>query len=136
MKTSFFEQAASYLKIEPKILKRLKSPQRVIKDEVKIKLDNGQIKKFKAFRVQHNNARGPYKGGIRFHPEVSLKEVKALAFGMTIKCAVAGIPFDVPAPDVGTNEKIMRWMVEEYRKFKKSLKNEALASFTGKPVEY
>ncbi len=71
----------------------LKKPQRVIKKQVKVKMDDGKIKPFKAFRSQHNDARGPFKGGIRFHPNVSEDEVKALSIWMSIKCAVAGIPY-------------------------------------------
>jgi len=56
-------------------------------------MSDGSIKNFSGYRVQHNNARGPYKGGIRFHPQVDIKEVKALALAMAIKCAVVGIPF-------------------------------------------
>lgn len=71
----------------------LKHPQRVIEVAVPIRLDNGELKVFTGFRVQHNNIRGPYKGGLRFHPQVDLDEVKALSFWMTIKCAVADIPY-------------------------------------------
>lgn len=67
-------------------------PDRVIKKELEITLDSGQKKKFTAFRSQHNNARGPYKGGIRFHPLVSEDEVKALSMWMTWKTAIVGIP--------------------------------------------
>lgn len=83
--------AAKKLKIEKKV-KPLQRPDRILRAEIPVKMDNGQTKKFKAFRVQHNNKRGPYKGGIRFHPNVSLDEVKALSFWMTIKTAVVGIP--------------------------------------------
>ena len=76
----------------PKKIKNLKRPNRILQAQIPVVMDNGQIKKFQAFRVQHNNKRGPYKGGIRFHPNVSLDEVKALSFWMTIKCAVVGIP--------------------------------------------
>lgn len=87
------EEASSYLKLEPKVLEQLKSPKRIIEKEISIKLDSGKTAKFKAFRVQHNNVRGPYKGGIRFHPKVSLEEIKTLAFWMSLKCAVVGVPF-------------------------------------------
>lgn len=164
------ERAVSFLKLESKIFEKLKSLEKVIEKEISIKLDNGKLAKFKAFRAQHNNARGPYKGGIRFHPKVSLEEVKTLAFWMSLKCAVAGVPFggakggvivdpkklsqaelerlsrayvqafasylgpkvDVPAPDVGTNAKVMAWMVDEYEKI---VGHPAPATFTGKPVE-
>lgn len=72
---------------------QLKQPDKVIEGEIKIKLDDGSTKKFQAFRSQHNKARGPYKGGIRFHPNVTREEVLALSTWMTWKCAVTGIPY-------------------------------------------
>jgi glutamate dehydrogenase/leucine dehydrogenase len=71
----------------------LKEPDRVIEGELEIQMDDGSTKKFTAFRSQHNNARGPYKGGIRFHQNVSKEEVKALSTWMTWKCAVTAIPY-------------------------------------------
>ena len=68
-------------------------PQRYIEGKISIKAANGKIKKFTAFRIQHNDARGPFKGGIRFHQNVSKDEVQALATLMSLKCAVAGIPY-------------------------------------------
>ena len=68
-------------------------PQHIHQKTVSIKLDNGKTKDYQAFRVQFNNARGPYKGGIRFHPDADLEEVKALAALMAIKTAVVDIPF-------------------------------------------
>ncbi|MBM4402725.1 MAG: Glu/Leu/Phe/Val dehydrogenase, partial [Candidatus Cloacimonetes bacterium] len=96
-----FQNALCYLKhVEPyiktedeKYLNYLKRPSRTIKGEIEIVADDGQKKKFKAYRVQYNNALGPYKGGIRFHPQVCENEVCALGFWMALKCAVAGIPF-------------------------------------------
>jgi len=172
------QKAAKYLKIRPDILEIFKWPQRVIELNVPIEMDDGTIKLFKAFRSQHNNFLGPYKGGIRFHPQVCLEEVMALSAWMSLKCAVAGLPYgggkggivvdpkklsenelkrlsqayavaltpfigpytDVPAPDVGTDAKIMGWMSDAYaselkNKNLKLKKNEILATFTGKPVE-
>lgn len=86
-------QAASILNLEPKWLERLSKPERVLVQELSIKMDNSETKNFKAYRVQYNSARGPYKGGIRFHPQVDMDEVKALAFWMSIKCAVVDIPY-------------------------------------------
>lgn len=74
-------------------LDRLMTPDRVINADVSITLDNGEVAQFPALRVQHNAARGPYKGGIRFHPQVDVEEVRTLASLMTWKCAVANIPF-------------------------------------------
>jgi glutamate dehydrogenase len=76
-----------------KALKLLKSPQRFLAKKLKVKLTNGKTKIFQVYRSQHNDARGPYKGGIRFHPNVSEDEVKALSTWMSIKCAVTGIPY-------------------------------------------
>lgn len=70
----------------------LKTPQNVVKGSIKVKMDSGKTRTFQAFRSQHNNARGPFKGGIRFHPQVSEDEVKALSVWMSIKTAVADIP--------------------------------------------
>ncbi len=163
------------------IIQKLIEPDAIHELNVPVEMDDGSVKLFKGFRIQHNNACGPYKGGIRFHPGVSREEVQALATLMSIKCAVAGIPygggkggvivdpkklsekelervsrgyakalakfidpeFDVPAPDVNTNPKIMSWMVDEYTKLKikneklkinKKIKNYLIATFTGKPV--
>lgn len=146
------QTAATKLKLPVEMLQRLQRPQRIIQAAIPLRMDDGSLKIFPAYRVQYSNARGPYKGGIRFHPDVTLKEVQALAFWMAVKCAVVNIPFgggkggvavnpkrlsedelerlsrgylqafadalgperDVPAPDVGTNAKIMDWMADEY----------------------
>ncbi len=71
----------------------LKKPQNLLKKKLILKLSNGKTKTFQAFRSQYNDARGPYKGGIRFHPNVSESEVKALSFWMAIKCSVVDIPY-------------------------------------------
>lgn len=76
-----------------KIVEKLKRPQRIIKGKIKVVMDDGEKKFFQAFRSQHNNARGPFKGGIRFHPNVSLDEVKALSMWMSIKCSVLDLPY-------------------------------------------
>lgn len=141
------EQAVLEQKIE-----RLQEPQRIIGVYIPVTMDDGSQRIFHGWRVQYNNARGPYKGGIRYHPNVSLDEVRALSFWMALKCAVADLPLgggkggiivdpkklsekelerltrgfgraiadvigpdkDVPAPDVNTNGKIMRWLLEEF----------------------
>lgn len=70
------------------------TPEKIIKGKIAIKRGSlGKRKTFQAFRIEHNNARGPFKGGIRFHPDVSEDEVRALATLMSLKCAVAGIPY-------------------------------------------
>lgn len=81
------------MQIEPDELEILRKPDRILQVSLPVLMDDGRIKVFTGYRVQYNNIRGPYKGGIRFHPQVSLDEVKTLAFWMTIKCAVADIPY-------------------------------------------
>jgi glutamate dehydrogenase (NAD(P)+) len=73
--------------------KYLSEPRKIFDVAVTVKMDNGDIDIFRGYRVQHNNNRGPFKGGIRYHQDVNLDEVKALAMIMTWKCAVANIPF-------------------------------------------
>ena len=85
--------ACDRLNADPAVYEILKSPQRVLEVTFPVKLDNGTVKTFTSYRSQHNNAVGPYKGGVRFHPNVNLDEVKALSIWMTIKCCVAGIPY-------------------------------------------
>lgn len=73
-------------------IERMRHPDRDIRISIPVKMDDGSLRIFEGYRVEHNDARGPYKGGIRYHPDTEINEVKALAFWMTIKCAVAGIP--------------------------------------------
>src|SRR5471030_247730 len=87
------DKAASYAKIDPEAVEKLRSPKACLQVSIPVRMDDGSLKIFTGFRVHHNDVRGPTKGGIRFHPDVSLDEVKSLAFWMTIKCAVVGIPF-------------------------------------------
>jgi len=88
-----FEEAATRLKLDAGVRDMLKKPRRATIQWLPVMMDDGAIRMFEGFRVQHNIARGPAKGGIRFHPDVSLEEVSALASWMTWKCAVADIPF-------------------------------------------
>ncbi len=83
----------------------LRQPQREVHVNVPVVMDDGSLRIFRGYRVQHDNARGPYKGGIRFHPSVDLDEVKALAFWMSVKCAVAGLPFGGAKGGVVVNPK-------------------------------
>ncbi len=76
----------------PDLLARMRAPEREVRVSIPVKMDDGSLKIFEGYRVQHSSARGPYKGGIRFHPQTDIDEVKALALWMTMKCAVAGIP--------------------------------------------
>jgi glutamate dehydrogenase (NAD(P)+) len=88
-----FDGAARLLQLEPGLWKVLTNPKRQIIVSCPVLMDNGQIEVFTGYRVQYNITLGPAKGGIRYHPDVTLDEVKALAAWMTWKCAVAGIPF-------------------------------------------
>ncbi|OGB74784.1 hypothetical protein A2810_00525 [candidate division Kazan bacterium RIFCSPHIGHO2_01_FULL_49_10] len=87
------KEAAQILGRSDVELDRLMTPDRIIQADIAIQLDSGETAIFSALRVQHNAARGPYKGGIRFHPQVDVEEVKTLSSLMTWKCAVANIPF-------------------------------------------
>lgn len=90
---SHVDKAFAYADIDQEAVERLKYPKAVLQVSVPLRKDDGSLAIFTGYRVHHNNTRGPTKGGIRFHPNVNLDEVKALAFWMTIKCAVVGIPF-------------------------------------------
>jgi glutamate dehydrogenase (NAD(P)+) len=91
--TRQFDTAAAQLKLDPGLREVLRAPRRALTLSLPIRMDNGALKVFQGFRVQHNNARGPCKGGIRYHPNVSFDEVQALASWMTWKCATVNIPF-------------------------------------------
>ena len=147
-----FDAAAEWLCLDPNIWKRLRLPQRALCVSMPIRMDNGDVHLFQGFRVQHDSSLGPTKGGIRYHPEVNLGEVGALAMNMTWKCSLVGLPYggakggircnpknmsrkelqrltrrytaeifpligpdhDIPAPDVGTDEQVMAWMMDTY----------------------
>ncbi|SEF76319.1 glutamate dehydrogenase [Caloramator fervidus] len=87
------KEACDKLNIDPAVYEILKEPLRVLEVSIPVKMDDGTIKVFKGYRSQHNDAVGPTKGGIRFHPNVTMDEVKALSLWMTFKCAVVGIPY-------------------------------------------
>ena len=87
-----FDAAARRLKLTDNQIAMIKLPRRTTEVLLPVRMDDGTIRTFRAFRVQHNIARGPAKGGIRFHQDVTVDEIKALAFWMTFKCAVVGIP--------------------------------------------
>src|SRR2546422_2794628 len=88
-----FERAADHLGLDAGVRRVLSTPKRQLIASVPVKMDDGSISVFHGYRVQHSIARGPSKGGIRYHPGVTLDEVKALAMWMTWKCAVVNIPF-------------------------------------------
>jgi glutamate dehydrogenase/leucine dehydrogenase len=85
--------AGEYLKLEPGVKDMLRQPKRIVTVSLPVKMDDGRTNVFTGYRVQYNDARGPFKGGIRYHPGVTLDEVKALSAWMTWKCSVADIPF-------------------------------------------
>jgi glutamate dehydrogenase (NADP+) len=90
---ALIKKTARNLGFDEEIIKRLIEPEMICEFSFPVKMDDGQIKVFKGWRIQHNSILGPYKGGIRFHPQTSREEVQALATLMTIKCAVAGLPY-------------------------------------------
>ncbi len=101
------DKAARYLKADPNLVEKLKHAERALLVSVPVMMDDGRLKVFKGFRVQHNTVRGPAKGGIRYHPNVDLDEVTALAAWMTWKCAVMNIPFGGAKGGVQCNPKEM-----------------------------
>jgi glutamate dehydrogenase (NAD(P)+) len=148
----YVDRAAKLIDLDPAVRTILGQPKNELIVNFPVVMDNGDVRLFKGYRVQHNNILGPYKGGMRFHPQVSLDDVKALAAMMTWKSALMRLPFgggkggikfdpqsvsplelkkitrrfthalgenigpeyDIPAPDVGTNAKIMGWMMDTY----------------------
>src|SRR5579883_1364308 len=165
-----FDEAAELLKLDDGMRKVLRTPAMELTVNIPVILDDGGIEVFTGYRVQHSIARGPGKGGIRFAPNVTLDEIRALASEMTWKCAVVNIPFggakggvicdphklsrgeleritrrytaelgdwfgperDVPAPDLGTNEQVMAWIMDTYSMH---VRRTTTAVVTGKPVE-
>lgn len=116
-------KAASFMtdRKTAEVVEILKVPQRILNVSIPVRMDDGSIRLFQGYRVQHSNARGPYKGGIRFHPQVSMDEVKALAFWMAMKCAVADLPLgggkggvivDPKTLSIGELERLSRGYVD------------------------
>lgn len=101
------DEVASLLHLEPGIHAILREPMREFQVSIPVRMDDGQTKIFKGFRVQHNNARGPFKGGVRFHPDETIDTIRALAAWMTWKCAVVDIPFGGGKGGVICNPKEM-----------------------------
>lgn len=97
--------AAKAMNLEPQILKALQKPQRILEVGIPVNMDDGSTKVFNGYRVQYNDARGPFKGGIRYHWNTNLNEVKALSFWMAMKCAVVGIPYGGGKGGVTVNPK-------------------------------
>ena len=164
-----FDAAANKLGIDANVAARLRRPDRALIVSVPTRMDDGHVHVFTCYRVQHNDVLGPFKGGIRYHPAVTLGEVSALAMWMTWKCSLVGLPLggakggvtcdpsalsrnelqsmtrrftaeminiigpevDVPAPDMGTNEQVMAWIMDTYSQHKGHAVPEIV---TGKPV--
>ena len=117
-----FDAAARRMKLSDNQIAMIKLPRRITEAMLPIRMDDGNIRLFRAYRVQHNIARGPAKGGIRFHQDVNVDEVKALAFWMTYKCAVVGIPMggakggvvvDPRTLSLGERERLSRRYIAE-----------------------
>jgi glutamate dehydrogenase (NAD(P)+) len=164
-----FDVAAGRLDLDPNLARRLRRPDRAMIVSVPTRMDDGRVHVFTGYRVQHNDVLGPFKGGIRYHPEVNLGEIAALAMWMTWKCSLVGLPLggakggvacdpaelsrhelqsmtrrytaeilnfigpevDVPAPDMGTGEREMAWIMDTYSQHKGHAVPEVV---TGKPV--
>jgi glutamate dehydrogenase (NAD(P)+) len=109
-----FLRAADLMKLREDVRVILNEPKNVVQVNFPVRMDNGQFRLFQGYRIQHNNILGPYKGGIRYHPAVSLDEVKALAALMTWKCALAGLPLGGAKggvqidPSTLSNDELMR----------------------------
>jgi glutamate dehydrogenase (NAD(P)+) len=132
----YFDRAAALLDLSDNTRTLMITPDRELRVEVAIEMDNGQIGNFIGYRVQHDNARGPFKGGLRYHPHVDQDEARALASLITRKFVqkihdFIGPDKDIPAPDVGTDAQVMAWIMNEYGKFH----GFHPACVTGKPVE-
>jgi len=162
-------RVAETFAIDPNLVNVLQECKKALVVSVPVAMDDGKTHVFQGYRVTHNVARGPSKGGIRYHPDVTLDEVKALAMWMTWKCALSGIPFggakggvvcnpkrmsegelqrmtrrftseiineigperDIPAPDVGTDGRVMAWIFDTYSMNKG---HSVLGVVTGKPL--
>ncbi|HMU53454.1 MAG TPA: Glu/Leu/Phe/Val dehydrogenase [Nitrospira sp.] len=100
-----FDQAAETMGLDPNLRERLKYPQRSLVVSIPVRMDDGRVRVFTGYRVQHDTSRGPSKGGIRYHSDVSLGEVAALAMWMTWKCALADLPYGGAKGGVAVNPK-------------------------------
>ena len=102
-----FDTAADRLGINENMRNRIKHPVRALIVSIPVRMDDGSVRRFEGYRVQHSTMRGPAKGGVRYHPQVNLDEVKALATWMTWKCAISGIPFGGGKGGICCNPKEM-----------------------------
>jgi glutamate dehydrogenase (NAD(P)+) len=148
----YLDEAADVIQLPDYVRTILSQPKNELIMNFPVRMDDGTIRLFKGYRIQHNNVLGPFKGGMRYHQDVSLDDVKALAAMMTWKCALMNLPYgggkggikfdpnsvsraelqritrrffhalsnnigpdlDIPAPDVGTDSKIMAWAMDTY----------------------
>ncbi|MDU2539944.1 MAG: Glu/Leu/Phe/Val dehydrogenase [Klebsiella sp.] len=109
------DRVAPYLGDLAYWVETLRHPKRALIVDIPVQMDDGTIRHFEGYRVQHNLSRGPGKGGVRYHPDVDLNEVMALSAWMTIKCAAVNIPYGgAKGGIVGTNGKVMAWMMDTY----------------------
>lgn len=120
------ESAVLHTKVSDNVKKIIFNPAEIIEVSIPVKMDSGKIEIFYGYRVHYNDARGPYKGGIRYHPEVSIEEVIALAFWMTFKCAVVNIPYggakggvivDPKKLSAGELERLSRGYIDAVKNF-------------------
>ena len=102
-----FDTAADKLGLDENMRNRIKHPARALIVSIPVRMDDGRVKRFEGYRVQHSTMRGPAKGGVRYHPQVNLDEVKALATWMTWKCAISGIPYGGGKGGICCNPKEM-----------------------------
>src|SRR5574342_158358 len=102
-----FDQAAEAMKLDPNLRERLKLPQRSLIVSIPVRMDDGRVEVFTGYRVQNDSSRGPCKGGIRYHPDVNLGEVAALAMWMTWKCALADLPYGGAKGGVSVSPKAL-----------------------------
>jgi len=166
-----FDHVSDFMNLDPKVACIMSQPKAELMINFPVRMDDGSYKLFKGYRIQHNNLLGPYKGGMRFSPEVSLDEVKGLATLMTLKCSLVKLPFggakgglkynpqdhseaenrritrrftvalgknigptyDIPAPDMGTNDQYMNWMMDTYHNIN-GRSDEGKGVVTGKSV--
>ncbi len=103
--TRRLDRAFQYAPIDEEAVHRLKHPKQILEVSVPVRMDDGSLRVFTGYRVRHDDSRGPTKGGLRYHPNVSLSEVKALAFWMTFKCSVAGLPYGGGKGGITVNPK-------------------------------
>ena len=120
------DEAGDIAGIDGEVIERLRHPKAIVEVSIPMRMDDGSLRVFHGYRIRHDDTRGPTKGGIRYHPEVNKDEVKALAFWMTFKCAVVGIPYGGAKGGVTVNpkelsrmeiERLSRRFVEEMADF-------------------